>query len=992
MAYDDPILPSSKAVLRAYNEAAIRHFKLARVPAGQAESALTVHPPSLIPWVVKRLQQDTYHKKTAPPPAAEFLECIEKNGLLDSFVWRTDARRLKQAVRFGIVKTQSLTSRVIGTLGHYRLIQLQRIQEGFISNRYQLKEKLLNHYQDYFEALEALESLVNQSPTLEQFNQALAQYMGYLKKTEAELTQHAALSSLEKHIHSKLQRDIIQAQRCAEKFREAYLKHPTDRATGTASILTFVKERMIRALREMQNLNQDITYSRKLRFALTRGELNSYIEDAEKIIEDYRAPPRDAIYAEHHGVYGADETPVVYDSAMHCSTEKALSRAVLAVHFIEGKNVLDLSDPAHPHCYVNGTKYPLVIAKGTVWYMIGGFTMGAKRVATWFLNVLIKLAAGPIELLFTLVIEPMTVNYFPQFFEGVRRLATFEVPIHNPYAPALAGEEILSRIDQSRISLGLRLRGLLRNVFRNAIKDLVYGASDIFKALTIRLFDALRDDYAAGEDVMSWQEVSVASDTELQQIQQYIEAIQKHLSLEKLEKKEQAFFAAPPFMPSVGEYDDLLNAAASGSDAFVNIFTHNIHAKHPFVGLIYTLLYLSTAGAVLYPHLVLFLGKPFILFTEQLAGSMAKSKISGAVGAAVFMAQGGAFTADLMINGRYSALVSSAQAFEKDPFTALLYAGAALGLGYLFVYGFNMPGLSEDIGSFPPNSLIFVGAKLSFLVYELLKEAHSPLSSDETVRFESFTQAQTAFNEKMATADPKLKEKIALLVFMMQNHAQLRYLSPQTKSRCLLLLKCHFSKEEVASLEQWFYPEDVASIARRTLKIIFYYPAALVRFGVACGSSFWLGNMKPIQRVVDELGMTVIKDLTRVGRAASQGSKIFVAFIRRHLKVVGDVFCNSGLARSEALLAGTHHIAGTNYQVSAALDIAYERARQSTPFLDAGIRHVTPANPLHLIPTLNKQGFFGAPSGETLQPVSNSSKNSPVVVVPPSSLNFGSAA
>jgi hypothetical protein len=190
-----------------------------------------------------------------------------------------------------------------------------------------------------------------------------------------------------------------------------------------------------------------------------------------------------------------------------------------------------------------------------------------------------------------------------------------------------------------------------------------------------------------------------------------------------------------------------------------------------------------------------------------------------------------------------------------------------------------------------------------------------------------------------------------------------------------LLLKQHFSKEEVASLEQWLYPEDTASIARRTLKIIAYYPAALVPFGVACISSLWLGNMKPILRVIDELGMTVIKDFTRVGRAASQGSKIFVAFIRRHLKVVGDVFCNSGLARSEALLAGTHHIAGTAYQVSAACDIAYERARQRTPFLDAGIRYVTPANPAHLIPSLLKPGFFGVSDPKTLQPNPNSSTN-----------------
>ncbi len=237
---------------------------------------------------------------------------------------------------------------MIAALGKYRQVEMIRASRGQISNRHAEKHALVDLYQDRFEALQALESLVNQEHSAAENAAAFAEYVTTLRTIQQQLAaryfNHTLIAAEDTHaiatLHGDLQNDIDVAVRYSglrvgnpsgsivSRMGRALLRgargqhtlRSESRATGVDSVLTFVKCQMIRNLREMQNLNQNLSYSfgsKKYRrgFAATRGDLNSFIEDAEKSIERFEADPHNGMTPEHHGNYG--QGTVIYDSAQH---------------------------------------------------------------------------------------------------------------------------------------------------------------------------------------------------------------------------------------------------------------------------------------------------------------------------------------------------------------------------------------------------------------------------------------------------------------------------------------------------------------------------------------------------------------------------------------------------------------------------------------------------------------------------------------------------
>jgi hypothetical protein len=997
--YDKPNFPSSKTLLAIYNAKKLLHFKQNQ---GDSQKLLEIWPPSRVPGTLKNHKIE-YRKEFYNPS----LTLIYKQEKFDSFQWRASTDQMREATRWGIVKTQSVTGQVIAALGQYRLIALERINNGLVSNRYLLKDKLLSHYQERFEALQKIESLANRDCDAAMLEKIFIKYKKELQLLRKKIADadNKDFDDVDPSGVQHIQREIDADIKYAEDFFENQKNKPLQQATGVNSFLTFTKTQMIRSLRHLQNHNQNITYTRKMSFAMTRGDLNSCIEDAEKIIEDYIAWPHDAVTADHHGRY-KNENGIIYNSSYHCASYHDEQRALLAISFIEKQNIMDFSYPKNPKILarrkLGGLQHTketnLQQIKATKWSVAGGWTIALEKALAWIANIAIKLVVGVIELPLTILIEPLTFGYVKGFFEWVREIATYEIPVENPNAPSLVDKELLEKTQRKPQTLGLRIKHFVVVAFKNTFEDLFYGIRDIYKQFSVHLFDSISDDYRDGKNKLpKLNDVIEASNDERKKIIDDARVIandfQETLNVSSKE------FAEPLFVTDTGEFNDILNAgAADGVQAFAALYLHNIYAKHPFTSVLFSFTYVVGGLAVLAPHSVAFLSSQYIAYSQAMGHSMSKSPFTAAISSAITQAQMTSSLLELFLHGHESWMAKGAKEFERDPFTSLCYVGTALGLGYTLLH---MPGigpvLKEDMGTFPPSSLVFVGAKLGLLVYELLME-HQELDLDKTVSASKLRKYLTQiYCEAHGSNDRvKMEEEVSgmmcailgadniqalrkaceelkahtiksienlpnhkcesfnqlltqgkILDYLMQNQSHLPHFSAQTKHQWLQQLKAHFPADQARSLNKMFYPETMTSILRTTLKVIFSYPAYMVRVLAALISSIRWGNLKPLQSAGTDFGLKILKDLTRVGRAFNKFCKLGFLITRRLGKTLADVLVNSFLARTQALLMNSHSIANTGYAFSAAVDVNFEKARQllSTP-VDAAVRVVTTSHPV----------------------------------------------
>jgi hypothetical protein len=480
-------------LLAKHNAKQLRYFKLNQE---KKDDKLLILPPSKVFWRVLSSHPVEYKKNWHD----NSITLIFKKGEFDSFQWRIEsAEQLKEARRLGIIKTHSVTGQVIAALGQYRLGALERVKNGLVSNRYSLKEMLVTHYQDRFEALQEIESLVNSNVGQKKLQEALDAHVKAYKDKLTLLnkalgaTANQAFLKVDPNGVRCMQEELESDIKHVEKFLSNSKEKSFQQATGINSVLTFVKTQMIRNLRQLQNHNQNITYSRKMSFAMTRGDLNSCIEDAEKIIEDYIAWPHDTVAADHQGRY-ENEQGMIFDSAYHCSSAEEEQRALLAITFIEKENTLDLSDDEDPKVLTTTGNVSLDKIKATKWQVGGGWLRVIASTLAWFANIAIKLVVGIVEVPLTLFIEPLTFGHLKRFFNGVREIATYEIPVKNSRAPQLVKQELLDETRRKPKTLGLRIRHFAVVAFKNTFEDMFYGVRDVYKQFSIHLFDSILND------------------------------------------------------------------------------------------------------------------------------------------------------------------------------------------------------------------------------------------------------------------------------------------------------------------------------------------------------------------------------------------------------------------------------------------------------------------------------------------------------------------
>ena len=327
---------SAKQLLKAFNQKQYHRFLVSDA------SSLSLLSPSSVPWIGTSGRVDVYDKIVGHKDASARVTFVTKNKDPHAFLWQTNPDTLKQAVRWGIVRTESVTGKVIAKLGYYRVVAHERALKGMISHAHTEKMQCLDIFQDRFEALQDIESLLNQKKSFEEYKTVLLAYCHKLTEIQKNI-QH---SSLDEAIKKKLNSDVIADTKRAHAYLEKMAKHRDllhryRRARGEASLGEFIKQQMMHGLYQFQGINQDMTYDKNRAFALTRGELNDCIEDARKELDDHQADLKNVVTPKHHGLYSADNTAVVtYDFAEdHLSSDRQ-RQVLLAISFIEGWDTL----------------------------------------------------------------------------------------------------------------------------------------------------------------------------------------------------------------------------------------------------------------------------------------------------------------------------------------------------------------------------------------------------------------------------------------------------------------------------------------------------------------------------------------------------------------------------------------------------------------------------------------------------------------------------
>lgn len=872
---------SAKKVLNQHNQKQLRRFFL------NDDDTLELLAISSIPWISTRKgHKDTYTKNRLPQTGsivgAEHVSFIQKNGHPEGFLWHTTPEKLQQGVRWGIIKPGSVTGQVISCLGHYRVVAHERIAKGISSNTQQLKLQLVDLYQDRIEALQVLERLVNQANTKEDYKKAIASYKEKVteitgkigKLSEDPLLNKINPQALEK-IKNDLNNDVIKATNYLNKIaKDKNSLNPYNRARGQHSVLEFVKQQMMSHLYELQGINQDITYSNGREFALTRGELNDYIEDARKLIDDYGTDPRNRVLAAHQGQFSLEESRseatgeksnsnglITYDFTREHLNVNQERQALLAISFIEGWDKVDYSNPKKPtveNCIAQ-QKEDISIINATRWKNHRNLPAFFRSFGHYLLNVVksVVLPVKPWEE------ETWKNKDFHLVAASLREHTKTNEPMwHKPV-------------------------NFIKSMGR-AIVDLFRGIKDFGSNLVIKLPDELLNDWDATKAVLTLEETLKSANAQIEIIKdQESENLQgilaKHdLISEEVEiAPEQYGLANVPYRLTPGEQNDILTALIRGGDEFASVFTHNIFAKDPVAGALFIATYAVGGVAIYFPAVAkAIFGANYVNWFTSFSHTMGSSQFASAAAGGSTQAQAAASLWDLAIHGTTSLTAQAVSNLAEDPLTVAAGFFTAYYIGYVLangIAGHAIPGVSkalrEDLGSKPQTGYPLIGAKVAVGLHgALLKPQNDPYV---TVKI-TYDGEEINYNIQISPEHKKQIDQFRFALWLSNNSEHLTKLNPETLFEISRQIDSLYSKEQAAALKKIIYPESIPSIAYQLFAIPLNYIPALLRITINTVMSLVAWGIErpnpwaPMERSWQAFAHKLGTDLTRLINAASE--------------------------------------------------------------------------------------------------------------------------
>ena len=912
---------SDKALLKQYNDGLYQSFKL------NNDLELSLIQPSSVPWISASSRRDIYKKVVFHPDAAHHVSFITKNNDPHEMLWKTQPDKLKQAVRWGIVKSESTTGRVISALGNYRIAAHKRVIKGMISNSQTLKLKLLDLFQERFEALQQIECLINRTQTYEDYQAAFKRYNDTLMTIKDRLDAdfpEANWVGFDANTIAQLKTDLEQDQERASNYfkslnRDNIAAH--NQARGHASTGEFVKQQMLRGLYELQGINQDITYSNKRFFALTRGELNDAIEDARKKLDEHQTDLSNAVTMEHHGLYSDNpEQSLTYDFSSDHLSPKRERDVLLAISFIEGWDKIE-----NNQVISGGKAENLDVIAATRWKTHRSLWAATKSFGFYLLNL----------------VKSFFVTTHP------RETETWANPDFHLEATTLMKHA------HGNEPLWQKPYYFLKQ-FAMAAVDIIKGIRNIGRDLVIEMPADIANDWESSGELPTLESTLLDLDVVITKIaeseQQRLDAIRaKSNYAPPALSNSTSQLAKVDYPLEVGDQNDILTALARGLNEFGSVFAHNIYAKDPFAGLAFTAAYALGAAALYFPAATSsIMGSGYVSIFTSFSYSMAASKPAAMIAGGSTQAQIAALGVDTLEHGPTGLAFDAIYQIGEDPLTVAAYFGAALGLGHLLIDGIQgqaIPWLSEllkeDLGTNPMTGTTLFGGKFGVALFELLHVVMSPI----------LVPTSFAFNGGDVILNKRDLGRVTLLPWLLKNLKTLPQLNSKQISSLSRQIDSVFTKEESTSLKKMLYPKKKRSIAFQLLYIPLSYIPVLFRallsvvLSIAAALSAHPNPLAPMKQAWGHLGEKVKKDLSRLLVFAGYVLYVPYMFVATIVKMLA--YCTTliiGRIAGWCDLKPGHAI----HQAFAAIHGFFRRIGELL-YPVRLLKDVTPAHPMHTV-------------------------------------------
>lgn len=844
---------SAKQLLTNYNKEQYETFIITN------DSELVLPVVSSVPGIGASKRYDRYNQIISHSDTPQHIKFITKNNQPHGFVWQTTVANLKQGVRWGIINTHSITSKVVSALGQYRIVAHERIAKGMISNTQRMKLKMLDLYQDRFEALEDLESLVNSDKSISEYEVVLQNYLEKLQTLQtncaAYFPDYEKLPQLHQDLQNKiktdLQNDITRTQAYIASLTVKNDLRSFNRARGTHSILEFVKQQMVYGLYEFQGLNQDITYNGERDFALTRGEMNDFIEDARKIIDDNQTDLRNTVTKKQHGLFGPNSEELFSYNFADDNLSTARERQVLlAVSFIEGWDKVDYNNLSVHSEFGSET---LEVITATKWKNHRTLTALFKSVGYFVLNFIqsVVVPTRPWEE------ESWDNKDFHLYAAELRALTKANEPMW-----------------QKPVKLFKQIGYALYDVFK--------GIRDFGAQLSIKMPEDIINDWHSCDGLHDLTTTLTAADAEIAAVSQ-IEKERLETILEQCEfNKYKRVLSVPvselahvEYPLTAGEHNDILSSMAQGLNGFAAVFSHNLYAKDPIGGLVFTAAYAVGAGAIYLPNLTASVfGSAYVNWFTNFGYTLGSSPLAAVIGAGSTQAQAFATGWDSLINGPSGIAMDAFYKIGEDPLTIAAYLATAGFVGHLLVNGIAghpIPWLSEflkeDMGTVPEASEPFIGGKFLLGIYEAFiryKHIHDhyPKLSAKLVKEAAELKNNDEYKQKA--------EQFILAAWLSKNAKNLQKLQSSQKFALSQLIKALFPKEQSNSLHKLLYPQAQQTIAFQIFSIPLSYIPMFLRMlsALVMAPIAWVLNkpqpLAPVNNAAQCLFNKIAKDLSRI--------------------------------------------------------------------------------------------------------------------------------
>ncbi len=377
--------------------------------------------------------------------------------------------------------------------------------------------------------------------------------------------------------------------------------------------------------------------------------------------------------------------------------------------------------------------------------------------------------------------------------------------------------------------------------------------------------------------------------------------------------------ARPDHHLSGGEWNDILNAGAHGGKAFLEVFTHNVHAKHSFLGLIFNSMYFLGGMAILMPQLISpITGQDFITLSKTLGGALANGTSGQAISSGFTLAKGVTAAFEALLDGRDSWVIKGLDSLAQDPSDAIILSGLAVAIGFGMV-NCPVPGLQEklreELGTVPQLGLGFVGAKTVAVLVELLAK----LKAGDT----SVLQIDEPQSDR------------AKLIFQLESHrCDMVHVQYWQRREWFEQISMQYKNDEylLSYAKSVLMPNPNRSIFSNTLMIIAEYISLLLRLLIAIPAAIFTGRFPNV--LCYQFKQKVIHDVARLVNVGATLMDMIVSFVALMVRSLFDIVGNEGAARLEGFVRGDEKpiIGEFNAKLSASFDVGYAQFCEKLSF------------------------------------------------------------